>query len=70
MKPTGLRERLADYDNTLGGGAIVLYDTRMEDGSSLGELSLLMKGETLPAGTNWEGSPARPVQLATAKPEI
>jgi non-ribosomal peptide synthetase-like protein len=46
---------------TLGGGSIVLLDARMEAGSSLGELSLLMKGETLPAGTRWEGSPARPV---------
>ncbi len=46
---------------TLGGGSIVLYDARMEAGSTLGELSMLMKGETLPAGTHWEGSPARPV---------
>ncbi|MCX6899649.1 MAG: peptide synthetase, partial [Verrucomicrobia bacterium] len=45
----------------VGGGSIVLYDTTMEDDSSLGELSLLMKGETLPAGTSWHGSPARPV---------
>jgi non-ribosomal peptide synthetase-like protein len=46
---------------TIGGGSIVLYDARMEDDSTLGELSMLMKGETLPAGTHWEGSPARPV---------
>jgi non-ribosomal peptide synthetase-like protein len=45
---------------TLGAGAIVLYGARMEAGSTLGELSLLMKGEVLPAGTHWEGSPARP----------
>jgi non-ribosomal peptide synthetase-like protein len=45
---------------TVGGGSLVLYDTRMEAGASLGELSLLMKGEVLPAGTAWEGSPARP----------
>jgi len=43
----------------LGGGSIVLYDARMEPGSALGELSILMKGETLPPGTHWEGSPAR-----------
>jgi len=47
---------------TLGGGSIVLYDACMEPGSTLGELSMLMKGETLPAGTQWEGSPARPVE--------
>jgi non-ribosomal peptide synthetase-like protein len=45
---------------TLGGGSIVLYDARMEEGSTLGDLSLVMKGETLPADTRWEGSPARP----------
>ena len=43
----------------VGTGTLVLYDTRMEAGSSLGDLSLLMKGETLPAGTRWEGIPAR-----------
>jgi len=40
-------------------GSLVLYDTRMEAGAALGDLSLLMKGETLPAGTSWEGIPAR-----------
>lgn len=43
----------------VGTGTLLLYDTRMEAGSSLGDLSLLMKGETLPAGTRWEGIPAR-----------
>jgi hypothetical protein len=31
----------------------------MGENSSLGELSLLMKGETLQANTRWEGIPAR-----------
>jgi len=44
---------------SVGTDAVVLYGTVMEDGSSLGDLSLLMKGETLPAGSRWEGSPAR-----------
>ena len=43
----------------LGAGSLVLYDTRMEDGSKLDDLSLLMKGEVLPAGTFWAGVPAR-----------
>ena len=43
----------------LGGMSFVLYNTVMEEGSSLGELSLLMKGEILPAGTRWHGIPAR-----------
>jgi non-ribosomal peptide synthetase-like protein len=44
---------------SVGAGAIVLYNTRMEEGSSLGDLSLLMKGETLPARTHWRGIPCR-----------
>ena len=43
---------------TVGAASIVLHDTTMEQGASLGPLSLLMKGETLPAGTRWAGSPA------------
>lgn len=43
----------------VGAGSLVLYDTRMEEGSSLGDLSLLMKGEVLPERTEWEGIPAR-----------
>ena len=45
---------------SVGNMAVILYDTRMEQGASLGDLSLLMKGETLPAWTKWEGIPARP----------
>jgi hypothetical protein len=51
---------------SVGMDSVVLYDSRMERGSVLGDLSLLMKGETLPAGTRWEGSPARPSQRLTA----
>ena len=43
----------------VGAGSLVLYDTCMEEGSALGDLSLLMKGEVLPAGSRWEGVPAR-----------
>jgi non-ribosomal peptide synthetase-like protein len=45
-------------DCSVGSVALVLYDTAMERGSSLGSLSLQMKGEVLPAWTSWEGSPA------------
>ena len=31
------------------------------EGACLGPLTLVAKGETLPAGTRWEGSPAAPV---------
>ena len=45
---------------TVGSNSIVLYDSVIEDDAQLGDLSVLMKGETLPPGTSWEGSPARP----------
>ncbi|TMI58586.1 amino acid adenylation domain-containing protein [Candidatus Bathyarchaeota archaeon] len=43
----------------IGAYSIVLYDSQMEDRSHLDSLSLLMKGETLPADTAWAGIPAR-----------
>ncbi len=43
----------------IGASSIVLYDTVMEKDSTLGNLSLLMKGERLPANTRWEGIPAQ-----------
>lgn len=45
---------------TVGSLAIVLYDSEVGESAELGDLSVLMKGETLAAGTAWEGSPARP----------
>ena len=47
---------------TVGSLAIVLYDGVIEADAQLGDLSVLMKGERLPAGTSWEGSPARPAR--------
>ena len=43
----------------VGGNSLVLYDTQMEDRATLDNLSLLMKGEVLPADTYWRGIPAR-----------
>jgi non-ribosomal peptide synthetase-like protein len=45
---------------SVGAGSTVLYDTYLADGSSLEDLSLLMKGEVLPAKTAWTGIPAIP----------
>ena len=42
----------------MGALSVVLYDTEMGEGTRLEALSLLMKGETLPAGTSWIGVPA------------
>jgi non-ribosomal peptide synthetase-like protein len=44
---------------TIGSLAIVLYDAEIGEDAQLGDLSVVMKGESLPAGTSWEGSPAR-----------
>lgn len=45
---------------TVGNMAVVLYDTNMQTGSSLDSLSLLMKGETLPNFSCWQGIPTQP----------
>ncbi|WP_022677887.1 Pls/PosA family non-ribosomal peptide synthetase [Novosphingobium sp. B-7] len=47
---------------TIGSYAIVLYDAEIGADAQLGDLSVVMKGESLPAGTSWEGSPARLAQ--------
>jgi non-ribosomal peptide synthetase-like protein len=43
---------------TVGAMSVVLYDSKMGNHSVLAGLSLLMKGETLPACTKWQGSPS------------
>lgn len=45
---------------SVGNMAIVLYSTEMERGSSLGPLSVLIKGETLPTMSRWGGIPSLP----------
>jgi acetyltransferase-like isoleucine patch superfamily enzyme len=47
---------------TVGGMAVVLYDSQMEDGSKIENLSVLMKGERLPAFTTFVGAPAKPLR--------
>lgn len=55
---------------TVGSQAIVLYDAVMESGSQLGDLSMLMKGETLPSQTEWEGLPAQHVRVEEPKQDL
>ncbi len=52
---------------SLGETSVVLYGSTMEDGSLLGSLSLLMKGESLPGHTAWHGIPA---QRATQRASV
>jgi non-ribosomal peptide synthetase-like protein len=44
---------------TLRSGCICLYDTIVDEGASLHNFSLLMKGETLPKWTSWHGLPSK-----------
>jgi len=46
----------------IGSCSTILYDTQVGDRVRLGPLTLVVKGERLPADTCWEGSPASPVQ--------
>jgi non-ribosomal peptide synthetase-like protein len=46
---------------TVGDRAIVLYDASVGEGTALEPLSLVMKGESLPAHTRWRGIPAEGV---------
>lgn len=43
----------------VGSGSTVLYDTELGKFSKLGPLTLVMKGESIPAGGEWYGSPAQ-----------
>ncbi|WP_454785649.1 Pls/PosA family non-ribosomal peptide synthetase [Legionella sp. WA2024007413] len=54
----------------VGVGSIVLYNTLMENNSSLGSLSLLMKGERLPENTHWAGIPAQSTALGRSYPQV
>lgn len=45
---------------SVGSYTLILYNTVIEDNVKVGDLSLVMKGETLPQGTQWAGSPVRP----------
>ncbi|WMD23408.1 amino acid adenylation domain-containing protein [Achromobacter seleniivolatilans] len=44
----------------VGPRTTILYDTHVEDHARLGPLTLVLKGETIPAGQAWMGSPATP----------
>jgi non-ribosomal peptide synthetase-like protein len=45
---------------SIGSRSIILYDSEIGDDVELEALSLVMKGETLQAGSTWTGSPVRP----------
>ena len=46
---------------SVGAFATVLYDTKVGDYAQLRPLTIVMKGESIPANSRWEGAPAVPV---------
>ncbi len=54
---------------TVGAGSTVLYDTNVGDYARLGPLTIVMKGEEIPAHTEWVGAPAVP-RPADASPGL
>jgi non-ribosomal peptide synthetase-like protein len=46
---------------TVGANATVLYDTHVGDFAQLRPLTIVMKGESIPGHSEWEGAPAVPV---------
>jgi non-ribosomal peptide synthetase-like protein len=51
---------------TVGAGATVLYDTHVGDFARLGPWTLIMKGEDIPAHSEWVGAPAEVKRDASA----
>lgn len=46
---------------SVGTNTTVLYDTKIGDFARLNNLTVVMRGESIPAHTEWEGAPAVPV---------
>jgi non-ribosomal peptide synthetase-like protein len=51
---------------TVGAGSTVLYDSNVGDYARLGPLTIVMKGESIPAHTEWSGAPAQPTRHVSA----
>jgi len=47
---------------TMGTDSIVLYDTHLGEFAHLAPLTVIMKGEEIPAHSQWMGTPAVPCQ--------
>ena len=46
----------------LGPRSAVLYSAKVADHARVGALTLVMKGEYIPAGSSWSGCPAAPAR--------
>jgi non-ribosomal peptide synthetase-like protein len=45
---------------TLGPGSVILPAARIDRDATVGPASLVMRGESVPAGTRWTGNPIGP----------
>ncbi len=52
---------------TISSGSIVLYDTKVGDWARIEPLTMVMKGEHIPANSMWQGAPAVPYVAHKAK---
>jgi non-ribosomal peptide synthetase-like protein len=52
---------------SVGAGSTVLYDTAVSDYARLGPLTVVMKGEQIPAHSEWVGSPAQTKAMPAEK---
>jgi non-ribosomal peptide synthetase-like protein len=55
---------------SVGSGSTVLYDTELGAFATLGPLTLVMKGESIPAHSAWYGSPAQERRRAVTPPAV
>ncbi|MEU3712092.1 Pls/PosA family non-ribosomal peptide synthetase [Streptomyces catenulae] len=54
-------------DTFVGERTVLDIDSSMGDGAQLGHTSTLRRGDTVPAGARWHGSPARPTDVTYAR---
>ncbi len=52
---------------SVGSGSTILYDTKIGDFARIEPLTLIMKGENLPAHTIWHGAPAQALPSSHAR---
>jgi non-ribosomal peptide synthetase-like protein len=54
----------------IGWNTSVLYDSKIGDYAQLGPLTLVMKGEHIPAHTTWSGAPAQPAATLSMERKV
>ena len=55
---------------SVGSNTTVLYDTKVGDYAQLGPLTIVMRGESIPGHSEWNGAPAVPVLHEPERPRL